>query len=139
MSFQGIAVKLRMLCVPLALLLGVQGTVFGQDCCGPSCQRHHCPPPFKHCMEGPPRICIKKGCPRPVCPPGCDTPNWGYYQPCWRPWPWPPDWSHCPYPVPAGAVGPCPQGAMVPGSLSIPGDAGHSLPAPRRLETNPGL
>jgi len=129
-----------MLCVPLALLLGVQGTVFGQDCGGTACHRHHCPPPFKHCQLGPPCICVKKGCPLPVCPPGCDTPNWGYYQPCWRPWPWPPDWSHCGYPVPSGMVGPCPQVPLVPGALSIQSTPGQQqLPVPRRLGTTPEL
>jgi hypothetical protein len=137
MYVRRVADKLRKLCLPLALLLGVQGTVFGQEGCDHGCQRHNCPPPFKHCMEGPPCLCFKKGCPRPVCPPGCDTPNWGYYQPCWRPWPWPPDWSHCPYQVPAATIAPCPHAPTGAGTLGIPGDA----PTPRRLEMNggPGL
>ncbi len=68
----------------------------------------HCPPPFKHCYEGPPRICFKKACPKPVCDP-CTLEHWGYFQNCWHPWPWPPDWSHCPVP---------PSGALVPSNCS---------------------
>lgn len=78
------------------------------------CPRQHCPPPYKHCMEGPPRLRFRKGCPAPVCSP-CDAPNWGYFQPCWNPWPWPPDWSHCPTIPPAATVAPGPLvGAVVP-------------------------
>jgi hypothetical protein len=110
--------------VPAALLLGGTGLVLGDppmtgdvcparggimqaSCCeGGSCQsgwcQHiFCGPCHHHCSEGPPRIWFKCGCPRPICEPGCETPNWGYHQPCWNPWPWPPDWSHCPVPPPA--------------------------------------
>ena len=24
-----------------------------------------------------------------------NLPHYGYYQTCWHPWPFPPDWSHC--------------------------------------------
>jgi hypothetical protein len=47
-----------------------------------------------------------KGCPRPICDP-CHLEHYGYYQTCWAPWPFPPDWSHCPVPPP-GAVLPAP-------------------------------
>ena len=40
------------------------------------------------CYEGPPHICFQKGCPRPICDP-CVNPNWGYFETCWNPWPWP--------------------------------------------------
>ena len=74
--------------------------------CAPAgCQHFHCPPVFKWCMEGMPRICFQHGCPKPICNP-CEAPNWGYYQKCWSPWPWPPDWSHCPVPPPAAHVFP---------------------------------
>src|SRR4051794_39446590 len=73
--------------------------------CGPSCQRFHCPPFLKWCVEGPPRICFQCGCPKPImCP--CEAANWGYYQKCWTPWPFPPDWSHCPVPPAASQVFP---------------------------------
>src|SRR5438067_2191556 len=45
-------------------------------CGGGICQRTHCPPWFHHCQERPPVICIKCGCPRPVCNP-CALPNFG--------------------------------------------------------------
>ena len=50
------------------------------------CQIAHCPPWLHHCQERPPVICIKRGCPKPVCSP-CGLPNFGYYQTCWTPWP----------------------------------------------------
>jgi len=141
MSLRGIARKLRFLGAPLALLLALQNVVYGQAGCGGSCgpcHHTHCPPCVIHCMHGPPKIKWKRGCPLPVCCP-CDAPNWGYYQPCWRPWPWPPNWSHCPYPVPAGAVTPCPQHTL--GAANLPANAAPELPAPRPLPegTQPGL
>lgn len=69
--------------------------------------KQHCPPPYRHCMEGPPRLHYRRGCPSPVCNP-CTAPNWGYFQPCWNPYPWPPDWSHCPAVPPAAYVRPGP-------------------------------
>ena len=144
--------KGKPLCLLLAALVGGQGVGLAQECgpggcqggavlgapCGsPHCHRQDCPPPYTHCMEGPPKIKFKKGCPRPVCPPACETPNWGYFQPCWRPWPWPPDWSHCPYPVPAAVVTPPPPG-MVPLAIEGPAPGSQQLHQPRRLESNPG-
>lgn len=76
--------------------------------CG-TCDSYHekCPPPYKHCYEGPPRIHFKHGCPKPVCDP-CHLPHYGYFRPCWRKWPWAPNWSHCYCPPP---------GALVPASV----------------------
>jgi hypothetical protein len=138
MSLGGFARKRTALCVPLAVLLSVQGMLYGQECCmtgggnscGGVCQHTHCPPPYYHCLKGAPCIKFKCGCPLPVCPP-CEAPNWGYYQPCWRPWPWPPNWSHCPYPVPAALIAPCPQSAH--GPLSIP-----TTPEPPRQGSGAG-
>lgn len=90
-----------------------------------SCQKHHCPPHYKHCREGPPRICWEHGCPRPICVP-CTAPNWGYYQTCWTPWPWPPDWSHCPVQPPASVVFP---------GLAHPGSLPSDMPEPRKLRS----
>src|SRR5437763_16409711 len=64
-----------------------------QGCASGTCQTHHCPPWFHHCQERPPVICIHCGCPRPVCNP-CTLPNFGYFQTCWTPWPYPLDWAH---------------------------------------------
>jgi hypothetical protein len=77
------------------------------------CQILHCPPWLHHCQERPPVICIKRGCPRPVCNP-CGLPNFGYYQTCWTPWPLPPDWGHCPVTPPAAYV-------QLAGAMAVPG------------------
>ena len=69
--------------------------------------KHHCPPYWKWVSEGPPKICYKCGCPRPVCDP-CSLEHFGYYQTCWQPWPYPPDWSHCPSPPPGDVLPPPP-------------------------------
>jgi hypothetical protein len=86
---------------------------------------HHCPPPYVHCVEGPPRLCYKCVCPRPVCCPE-GLPAWGYYQTCWQPWPYPPSCAHCPAYAPVAAqvqvVMPSPRGPMPPaGEDSLPG------------------
>jgi len=86
-----------------AALAHAQGCATCGQAGGGYCQTHHCPPWFHHCQERPPVICIKCGCPRPVCNP-CALPNFGYFQTCWRPWPLPPDWSHCNVPPPAAFV-----------------------------------
>ncbi len=91
------------------------------------CHWLFCPPGLKHCQEGPPHIHIKCACPRPICSP-CEQPNFGYYQSCWTPWPFPPDWSHCPMPVPAATVAPAP---LAP--------APSLLPPPRTMSMRPGL
>ena len=69
-----------------------------------------CPPPFIHWAEGPPNLRFKTACPKPVCDP-CTLPHYGYYATCWHPWPFAPDWSHCPTPPP-GTVLPFLQGAV---------------------------
>lgn len=68
----------------------------GLDCgtCPVGCQTHHCPPALQHCQEGAPKIRVKCGCPKPICNP-CTQPNWGYYETCWRPWPFEPNYHHC--------------------------------------------
>jgi hypothetical protein len=116
----------------LLVLLSIVPASLGQEncqtCCPSTCNRWDCPPYFKYCQEGSPRICIQCGCPKPVCCPS-DAPNWGYYQRCWRPWPWAPNWSHC-YGVP-------PASQLVP-PLSFAGEAAHpsnQLPAPRVVPT----
>lgn len=109
------------------------------------CQKFHCPPPLKHCMERPPRIHWSHGCPKPICCP-CDQPNWGYHQTCWTPWPWPLDWNHCPVTPPAahvhpGAVAfvPGAPGAVpvitqpVPTPMPVPMPMLETTPVPRKL------
>jgi hypothetical protein len=81
---------------------------WGPSSCGScsmpmGCQTHHCPPPLSHCQEGAPIIRVKCGCPKPICNP-CDQPGWGYFETCWTPWPWPPNYSHCPVLPPAATI-----------------------------------
>jgi hypothetical protein len=78
----------------LTLLLALAPASFGQESCGDNCCNWlHCPPFYKYCAEGPPRICVKCACPKPVCCPS-GAPNWGYYPTQWRPFPWPQDCSY---------------------------------------------
>src|SRR5213078_1179106 len=86
----------------LALLAGLALTPMGrsQNC---DCEQGCCPPCIKYHYEGPPRLKFKHGCPRPICDP-CQLPHFGYYQTCWSPWPFPPDWTHCPVQPPAALV-----------------------------------
>lgn len=132
------------------------GPTFGAPCasCAP-CQTHHCPPAFKHCYEGAPHIHWKRGCPHPICNP-CDLPHFGYFETCYSPWPFPPNWGHCPTPVPAAFVtlnpmvhpnAPVPRpGAPIPSTTTGPGSIYtptpmpmpmgpiEDLPQPRRVE-----
>jgi hypothetical protein len=82
-------------CAPCAASFGTP--------CGAGCQTNHCPPAFRYTVEGPPRIHWHCGCPHPICNP-CDLPHWGYYETCWNPYPFPPNWTHCPSPPPAAFV-----------------------------------
>jgi hypothetical protein len=72
-----------------------------------ACKGGPCPPKWHYTYEGPPKIKWHKGCPRPVCDP-CRLEHYGYYQTCWAPWPFAPDWSHCPCPPPGVALPPPP-------------------------------
>jgi hypothetical protein len=145
MSLRRARARRKALSLLLALVMGGPGQAVGQghgtpchaglgppcgSCDAAHCQRHDCPPPYRHCQEGPPRLRFKKACPRPVCPPGCDTPYWGYFQPCWRPWSWPLGWAHCPYPVPAATVALPPPG-VAPAALPGQGSTPEQLPQPR--------
>jgi hypothetical protein len=83
---------------------------------------------------------FKKGCPRPVCDP-CTLEHAGYYAACWKPWPYPPDWSHCPVPPPSALVAPPgpPVRAVVPIVPAARGptgplENGSDLPPPRALD-----
>lgn len=113
--------------------LAQQGCTSCQPCL-PVPPTHHCPKPFCHIQEGPPRIHFKHGCPRPVCNP-CDLPHFGYFQPCWRPSPFAEDWSHCPEPPPAALVVP---GPLPPASGQVPpGYQGQPTPSPNGAEKLP--
>ncbi len=115
----------------LGVLLLAPAAAKAQDCF--HCQRTHCPPHLKHCQEGPPHICFQKGCPRPICNP-CLNPNWGYYETCWNPWPWPPDFSHCRAIPPAATIGLNPGGPVGIGMPQVqPAQPETKLPPPRPL------
>lgn len=123
MSLRGVAYLLRSASLSAFIVLAVPAWSWAQGCasgacfgtptaggggscgsfCGSICQTHHCPPAYVHCLEGPPCIRWKCGCPRPICNP-CDLPHWGYFDTCWNPWPWPADWTHCPSAPPAQFV-----------------------------------
>lgn len=86
-----------------------------------NCCNHCCPPYMKHCFEGAPKIKFKHGCPKPICDP-CNLPHFGYYQTCWSPWPFPPDWSHCRVQPTSTMVPPHP------GRPPVAADQGNVLP-----------
>ena len=118
----------------LALLLRPAEDGGGDDYC-PSCKMFCCPH-HKHCTEGGPRICFWCGCGRPIANP-CTSPNWGYYQTCWSPWPWGPDWSHCPVQPPASVVwppGPPGEGPLLPNSIPSRQGLPGNIPPPRPLD-----
>jgi hypothetical protein len=119
--------------------------------CAPGCQSHHCPPAFPYCYEGAPHIHWHRGCPHPICNP-CDLPHFGYYEPCWSPWPFPANLAHCPTPPPASFVnlapnmnpnqvgprapGMLPPANMTPAPVGAPMPNGYpdQLQTPRRYE-----
>src|SRR5438105_11298052 len=94
-----------LLSAALVASLAFAPAAVAQEC--ESCSKGPCPPHFRYHYEGPPKIKFKHGCPKPICDP-CYLPHYGYYQTCWAPWPFPPDWSHCPVPPPAALVQPIP-------------------------------
>lgn len=110
-------------------LLLLHQAALAQEACGVaagvSCNSCQWLPPFlRWCHEGAPRIRIQHGCPKPICNP-CATPNWGYYQSCWAPWPFQPDTSHCRAPTSQQAP------LMPPAAASAPGVPGPVM-APRK-------
>ena len=138
------------------------GATFGTPSTGSNCcQSHHCPPAFNHCVEGPPCICWKHGCPHPICDP-CNLPHWGFWEKCWNPYPFPPNWTHCPAPPPSSLVNlnplanqgvpalrppnmlppttvPTPPGSGIPSPMPNGGGLDELAP-PRRIEgPRPGL
>jgi hypothetical protein len=101
------------------------GDLFG--CFGCCCEK--CQPKYQHCSEGPPRIKFHMGCAKPVCDP-CHLEHWGYYQNCWHPYPWLPDWSHCTVPPSSALVPPCAAGGG-----PVPTSELETAPPPRMLPT----
>ncbi len=105
MLFRGITKLLGGLGTAAILWLALPMTASGQNFGTPSCApcREHCPPFLHVFVQGPPRMCWRRACPKPICDP-CQLPHWGFYETCWHPWPFPPDWSHCHSAPPAAYV-----------------------------------
>jgi hypothetical protein len=91
-----------------------------------------CCPKYHFTIEKPPKICFKTVCSKPLCDP-CDIEGNGYYPTCWRPWAYPPNYSHCPVPPP-GVLASLPPPLMAAPSVMPEAEPGPSdpLPAPRR-------
>jgi hypothetical protein len=68
------------------------------DTCPTACHPRPCPPPLRHQQEGPPRIHIRRGCPKPICCP-TNLPHYGYYQVGWTKWSGPVNTGQCPPPM----------------------------------------
>lgn len=87
----------------IVLLVGSSAVRAG-DC--DSCETswwERCPPYLTHLFEGPPKICFKQACPKPLCCPS-NMEYYGYYPTCWHRWPWEIDVSRCQTPVDGIAV-----------------------------------
>jgi hypothetical protein len=104
MSRDGVGKLLRAFGISAFLWVALPGLGWAQQSCGSSCavsanscaqpcQWLCCPPAYRHCQEGPPRLHFHCACPHPVCNP-CELPHWGYFETCWYPWPYPP--TPCP-------------------------------------------
>ncbi len=123
-------------------LLAFGGTTWAQSApcgscgsCGSCASRIHCPGPYKYWYEAPPCIKFKRACPKPICDP-CALEHNGYWAPCWQPYAYPPDWSHCPTPPPSVRIPPpipsVPSyAAPAPAPRRGPVEEGIELPAPR--------
>ena len=110
------------------------GTCATGDCGSWFC----CCPKYHFTIEKPPKICFKCVCSKPICEP-CNIEGNGYYPTCWRPWAYPPNYSHCPVPPPGVLASQPPplveEAGVVPAPDPIPSDP---LPAPRRAaDPNP--
>ncbi len=126
------------LCKPLVVLLtpclltALWARPAAADWCGWGCK---CPV-FDYCLEKAPKMKHHKVCPKPVCDP-CTLEHYGYYPTCWHPWPFPPDYSHCPLPGPFLAPGSPVPPLATPQPGSPPG--GEVLPPPMKgVEDRPG-
>jgi hypothetical protein len=62
-----------------------------------------CCPSITFWRVRPPCIKYRCVCPKSVCGP-CNVEHYGYYQTCWHPWLFPPDYSHCRIPPTTNSV-----------------------------------
>ncbi len=72
-----------------------------------------------------PHVHYKNICPKPICPCG-ELENFGYFPTCWTPWPYPPNYAHCPGPMPPQVPIPAPK-------TSSSDSTSEQLPAPEQL------
>jgi hypothetical protein len=110
----------------------------GVACPAGGCATGHCGswvsccPKYHFTIEKPPKICFKTVCSKPICEP-CNIEGNGYYPTCWRPWAYPPNYSHCPVPPPGVLASQPPplmeEAGVIPAPDPIPSGP---LPAPRR-------
>jgi hypothetical protein len=120
MTTRTAAVSLALLLTPCFLLVPRNSASAGVFC--------HCPKTV-FCRPKPPHIKYKCVCPKPICP-YCELENFGYYPTCWRAWPYPPNYSHCPVP-PTIVTAPCsPIGAP---------NSPDQLPPPSQVPAEPKL
>lgn len=114
------AVSLALLLTPCFLLAPARRASAGK--------RFHCPKTV-FCRPKAPCIKYKRVCSKPICP-CCLMENFGYYPTCWHPWPFPPNYCHCPVP-PTIATAPC-------SPMGVPA-AADQLPPPALMPSGPGV
>lgn len=139
-----ISARTGLTCLALTMALASAVAWAGPDGgCG-ACGQHSCfcPKPMKWYSEGGPRIRFRHACPRPTCDP-CTLEHFGYYATCWSPWPYPPDWSHCPTPHSSAMLPPPPYPPYTPKRPAVPmqvptpatNEPSRDLPAPTPSKT----
>jgi hypothetical protein len=121
---------------PVLLLSGLAGVAGAGDGCV-TCGLFHigCKMPTA-CYTRTTCFHYKCVCPKPICNP-CNLEHFGYYPTCWQPWPFPPDYSHCPnYNCAMAAAGPPPAAPAAKGTGPSPvgpmPPADQLLPEPRK-------
>ncbi|HWG45121.1 MAG TPA: hypothetical protein VN688_20290 [Gemmataceae bacterium] len=119
MTLRSAASSLALLLAPCFVLMLLGRPASAQVCL-------HCPK-TTFCRPKAPCIKYKCVCPKPICN-GCDLENFGYYPTCWHPWPFPPNYSHCPVP---------PTSVMVPPGCGA--NPHEQLPTPQMLPHHPAL
>lgn len=115
MRMRSLAAPLALVLAPL-LLLAVQSAARAGLFC----------PKTWFCKPAQPCIKFKCVCPQPINP-KCGLENFGWYKACWQPWPFPPDYSHCP-------VGP-PLMGLEPPVAKTTAPSQEELPAPTKEQT----
>ena len=95
-----------------------------------------CCPKYTFYIEKPPKICFKCVCSKPICDP-CTIQGNGYFPTCWRPFAYPPNYSHCPVPPPGVLASQPPPLIAAPGLTAPEQGHGDALPPPRTANPYP--